>query len=184
MRVAFIKNSNTVAYYCQFADHGERFHDLSEKAPAKCFKDMICDALSAVKNNTPSNLMVDGRFVSNNLEEIENVLKRLSTGYLIDMRYHYITEGDWRFIPEAKYNIHDLINKVLTERESKTIEEINEADNARRRAELETEKKLKESKGFQKFLKSMEHDAENSRKCREILEIMNSFWGWEIPENV
>lgn len=184
MRVAFIENSNTVAYYCQFADHGERFHDLSEKTPSKCFKDMICDALSAVKNSTPSNLMVDGRIRPNNLEEIENVLKRLSTGYLINMRYHYITEGDWRFIPEARYNIHDLINKVLTERESKTVEEINEADNTRRRTELEVEKKLKESKSFQKFLKSLEHDAENSRKVREVLEIMNSFWEWDIPENV
>ena len=176
-RVAFIKEHNVKDYYVQITDsHGERFCDLSEDTPAKCMKDMICDALIAAKKGESSALIINGEIKFCTRENILKVLSGLSTGYLIMMRYHYITEGNWRCIEhDREWNIHDLINDLLMEREGKTsIEEVNELNKARRQLELEVEKKVLESKTFQKFLKSVEHDAQNSKKLQKILEIMNT----------
>lgn len=176
MRVAYSENGKIRSFYCQITeDRGEYFHDLSEDTPAKCFKDLICDALYAVKNKVSSNLYINGKIHKNTKENIIKVLENLSTGYLIDMRYYYIAEGNWRHIEESEYNISDTIDQVLTEREHKSVIEINEMNDARCKFALETEKKLKESKTFQKFLKSMQFDAENSWKVKKILEIMETF---------
>lgn len=176
MRVAYSENGRIRSFYCQITeDRGEYFHDLSEDTPAKCFKDLICDALYAVKTNEPSSLYINGKIHKNTKENIIKVLENLSTGYLINMRYYYIAEGNWRHIEESEYNISDTIDQVLTEREHKSVIEINEMNDARCKFALETEKKLKESKTFQKFLKSMKFDAENSWKVKKILEIMERF---------
>lgn len=178
MRVAFIDNHRVRDYYIQLSeDHGERFCDLSEDTPAKCMKSLICDALRAAKKSEPASLIVNGEIKPCTRENILKVLSGLSTGYLIMMRYYYVAEGNWRSIEhDREWNIHDVINDLLMEREGKTsVEEVNELNKVRGNYELEVEKKLKESKTFQKFLKSMEHDAENSRKVRKILEIMSTF---------
>lgn len=176
MRVAFSENGKIRSFYCQITeDRGEYFHDLSEDTPAKCFKDLICDALYAVKTNEHSSLYINGKIHKNTKENIIKVLENLSTGYLISMRYYYIAEGNWRHIEESEFNISDTIDNVLMEREKKSVIEINELNDTRCKFALETEKKLKESKTFQKFLKSMKFDAENSWKVKKILEIMERF---------
>jgi len=173
MRITFIQKTHAVGY-CYYTDHNENFYELSEETPTKCFKDMICDALYSVENKIPSNFVLNGRIIPNNLDTINEILEGLETDFLLGVRSYYILEGNWKVFQTEEFNIAAVIEKILTKRTSKSIKELNEEKDEHFRSIIKEEETLKNNKHFQKLLKTIQ-GTHYSQKIKNLLKLMETF---------